>query len=93
MQPEAQYAIREEEGKYVLYYLREPRDLFIDAFPSRQAAEEYQKQHREELERSDNITTDFRKWVDQWIVQKASETGLEESYIKEVVSGEDASHW
>ena len=82
-----QYAIREEMGMFVLYLIREPRDLWIDRFPSREAAEEYQMKDQNETERFDGIASDFCRWVHQWVAQKAAETGLEESYIREAIGG------
>jgi len=85
MNPE--YAIREEEGMFVLYLIRESRDLWIDNFPSREAAEEYQLMHQKEGERFDGIASDFCKWASQWVAQKAEEMGLEESYIRQAIGG------
>ena len=83
----SEYAIREEEGLFALYLVRESRDLWIDNFPSREAAEEYQMKHQKEGERFDGIASDFWKWAYQWVAQKAEETGFEESYIRQAIGG------
>ena len=76
------YELREEDGQLALYYVGEGRDLWVDYFPSREAAEEYQ----EEMETFNGIGADFLKWACQWVRQKAEETGLARSYIREAIT-------
>ena len=78
-----EYVTTVEDGQLTLYVKRPGApDLFVDHFPSEEAIGEY----KAEIEAFNGIGADFLKWACQWVGQKAEETGLARSYIRDAIT-------